>query len=123
MLEATDKNGWTALMVVAYGGYAGTVAALLQGGAAVDLVNEEGWSALTCAARWGNVECARLLLDAGAAGPGTPGEAGAPGPSGPSSPSVRGRGTLSGDAGGAVSRGLRLDTCDPGPALDAILDG
>ncbi len=65
--NATDSDGRTALMIAAeWGGHADTVAALLEGGAAVDAVARDGWTALMRAAYSGKAECARLLLEAGA---------------------------------------------------------
>ena len=55
-----------ALRKAAAEGRADTVAALLEGGVAVDAIGSNGYTALICAAAFGHAECARLLLDAGA---------------------------------------------------------
>eukprot|EP01046_Picozoa_sp_COSAG06_P040812 COSAG06_NODE_4977_length_3815_cov_2.324004_5_plen_305_part_00 len=59
-------DGETALIIASRYGHANAVAILLQGGAAVDAVNDRGSTALMIAAHDGRTECARLLLDAGA---------------------------------------------------------
>lgn len=57
----------TALMMAAYKGHADCVAALLKGGATVNLqTGNTAWSALMLAAEGGHTECMRLLSEAGA---------------------------------------------------------
>lgn len=62
-LEATARNGNTALMMAAYQGNMPVVRKLLAKGAAV---NRPGWTALHYAAGGGHGEIVKLLLDKGA---------------------------------------------------------
>jgi ankyrin repeat protein len=62
-LEATARNGNTALMMAAYQGNLPVVRKLLAKGAAV---NRPGWTALHYAAGGGHGEIVKLLLDKGA---------------------------------------------------------
>jgi ankyrin repeat protein len=67
-VDAEDADGWTALFhaATAEGDPGGSVALLLQRGAAADHVNKKGNSALMLAALKGNIACVRALLAGGA---------------------------------------------------------
>ncbi|TNJ28068.1 Kinase, NEK [Giardia muris] len=56
----SDKDGWTALMYAADGGYHECVSLLVE--KEVRLQNKDGWTALMLAAQAGHLECARILL-------------------------------------------------------------
>ncbi|TNJ29361.1 Kinase, NEK [Giardia muris] len=57
----SDKDGWTALMYAADGGYYRCVSLLVE--KEVGLQNKDGWTALMLAVRRGDVPCTELLLD------------------------------------------------------------
>ena len=59
-------EGWTALMMAAYGGYSTTVRVLLDGDADVSERNLFGSTALTHAAMAGHTTTVKLLLEPGA---------------------------------------------------------
>jgi len=61
-----NEFGASALSEAAIGGYTAVIAALLARGAEPNLGNPEGETPLMAVARTGNVEAAKLLLDAGA---------------------------------------------------------
>lgn len=65
-VELTDASGNTLLMLAAYHGHAGTVAALIARGAVVDALNDRGQSPLAGAVFKGEDAVVRVLLDAGA---------------------------------------------------------
>jgi len=65
-VELTDASGNTLLMLAAYHGHAGTVAALIARGAVVDALNDRGQSPLAGAVLKGEDAVVRVLLDAGA---------------------------------------------------------
>lgn len=65
--DLTDADGNTLLMLAAYHGHAGTVAALLGRGADPDRLNDRGQSPVAGAVFKGEDEVVRVLLDAGAA--------------------------------------------------------
>jgi ankyrin repeat protein len=62
-VDATEKNGRTALMLAAYRGHVLCVRTLLENTAAVDVVQENGISALMFAVQENHINCARLLID------------------------------------------------------------
>jgi TonB family protein len=64
--DSRDGQGWTALMYAARSDQAELITLVLKAGAAVNLVNDDGDSALIVAVKRGNVEGARRLLMAGA---------------------------------------------------------
>ena len=65
--NASTPTGSTALMQAAANGRAGSVRALLKGGATVDAVDKKGATALILAAKFSpGAETARLLVEAGA---------------------------------------------------------
>ena len=66
-LGATEPEfGWTPLIFAAANGRADCVAALLRWGADVDSLSQDKQSALHAAAFYGQLDCARLLVEAGA---------------------------------------------------------
>lgn len=65
-VELTDASGNTLLMLAAYHGHAGTVAALTARGAVVDALNDRGQSPLAGAVFKGEDAVVRVLLEAGA---------------------------------------------------------
>lgn len=65
-VELTDASGNTLLMLAAYHGHAGTVAALTTRGAVVDALNDRGQSPLAGAVFKGEDAVVRVLLEAGA---------------------------------------------------------
>jgi TonB family protein len=64
--DSRDRQGWTALMYAARSERADMITLLLKAGAALNLVNHDGESALVVAVKRGNVEGARRLLMSGA---------------------------------------------------------
>ncbi|MEZ5661463.1 MAG: ankyrin repeat domain-containing protein [Burkholderiaceae bacterium] len=62
-LEATNRNGETALMMAAFRGHNPSVRQLIEKGAAL---NREGWSPLHYAAANGHTDTLNLLIEAGA---------------------------------------------------------
>lgn len=65
-VELTDASGNTLLMLAAYHGHEGTVAALTARGAVVDALNDRGQSPLAGAVFKGEDAVVRVLLEAGA---------------------------------------------------------
>ena len=63
-VDATEEDGWTALMFAAQGGHDSCALELLKAGAAVDATDEDGYTALMFAAQNGHDPCARALLKA-----------------------------------------------------------
>ncbi|KAG0483418.1 hypothetical protein HPP92_011502 [Vanilla planifolia] len=62
----SDQNGWTALHVAAFKGRAEAVRELLERGAEVEAVDDEGYTPLRCALEAGHTEVALLLVGSGA---------------------------------------------------------
>jgi ankyrin repeat protein len=65
-IDATNKDGWTAVLLAANHGQTETVKLLLEKGAKIDATENTGWTALMLAASDGRMETVRLLLDKGA---------------------------------------------------------
>lgn len=65
-VEATDDNGYTALMVAVFSDRASAAEALLEGAAQVDALDRAGRSALSYAAMYGSTDCIWLLANHGA---------------------------------------------------------
>ena len=63
-VHAATKDGWTALMLAAYGGHVEIAKLLLEGGADVHAATKDGWTALMAATR--HVEMVKLMLETGA---------------------------------------------------------
>ena len=66
MLKTIDEHGMTNLHEAAANGDALTVLQLLLSGASVNAPSVEGVTPLMCAAAWGHVEVARILIEHGA---------------------------------------------------------
>lgn len=64
-LDATDKEGKTALMVASAAGHSGVVQALISAGAGLNKADEAGRTPLMLAAEQGQLEVCRLLISAG----------------------------------------------------------
>ncbi|KAF8071205.1 TANC1 [Scenedesmus sp. PABB004] len=64
--EATDDNGYTALMVAVFSDRSSAAEALVEGGAAVDTADRAGRTALSYAAMYGSTDCIYLLAARGA---------------------------------------------------------
>lgn len=64
-VDAADGRGGTPLMYAVVNGHAGIADVLLSGDAAWHPNNEEGWNAMTLAARGGNAEVLQVLLEHG----------------------------------------------------------
>ncbi|WIA12109.1 hypothetical protein OEZ85_012183 [Tetradesmus obliquus] len=64
--EATDDNGYTALMVAVFSDRSSAAEALVDGGAAVDAQDRAGRTALSYAAMYGSTDCIYLLAARGA---------------------------------------------------------
>jgi ankyrin repeat protein len=60
-VEAKDKDGWTALIWAAQGGYEAMVRLLLDKRADVEAKDQYGWTALLWAAQEGHEAVVRLL--------------------------------------------------------------
>jgi ankyrin repeat protein len=60
-IEATDSDGWTALMLATYNEHAPTCALLLEKGANIEAKDNIGRTALMIAARFGKTETAEFL--------------------------------------------------------------
>ena len=65
-VNATDRDGNTAMIWAAWKGHVETVKLLLDKGADVNAVNIAGYTALILAANYGHTETVKLLLDSGA---------------------------------------------------------
>ena len=65
-VDATNANGWTALVMAASWGESVALNALIAAGADVNAVDNRGWTALMWAVREGNTDVVRNLVDAGA---------------------------------------------------------
>lgn len=65
-LDATDKDGWTALMWASWSGLPKVAETLLSRGAAVGNADRQGNTALTIAAQRGNADIVKSLLEKGA---------------------------------------------------------
>ena len=65
-LKATNHKGCMPLHMAAWGGKVECLAALLNGGAAIDAQCDEGWTALHYAAYSGHFVCMSYLLEHGA---------------------------------------------------------
>lgn len=61
-VDATDGRGGTPLMYAATNGHAGIADVLLSGDAAWYPINEDGWNAMTLAARAGSAEVLQVLI-------------------------------------------------------------
>lgn len=64
--EATDDNGYTALMVAVFSDRSSAAEALVDGGACVDTQDRAGRTALSYAAMYGSTDCIYLLAARGA---------------------------------------------------------
>jgi Ankyrin repeats (3 copies) len=64
-VDATDKDGKTALMIAAAAGHRAVVEALLSAGAGLNKTDEPGRTPLMLAAEQGHLEISRLLISAG----------------------------------------------------------
>ena len=62
-LEATQNEGWTALMYAAQNGHDLCARELLKAGAVVDARQPDGETSLTLSCRGGHEICTRLLLE------------------------------------------------------------
>ena len=69
--KGREEGGWTQLMLAAIGGKEQRVRELVAAGAPIDLVANNGWSALHCASYFDRVRIIELLLDGKIAGKGT----------------------------------------------------
>ena len=69
-VNATDRDGYTALLFASYHGRPDTVRILLAAGADVHVVNQWGDTALSRARKGGNTACVALLEAAVATGQG-----------------------------------------------------
>ncbi|KAK9422068.1 hypothetical protein SUNI508_05076 [Seiridium unicorne] len=65
-VDATSKDGWTALIGASDQGHDAVVKLLLDGGAKVDAASKNGWTALINASYRGHDAVVKLLLDGGA---------------------------------------------------------
>jgi ankyrin repeat protein len=69
-INARDKNGSTALMIAAYKGDTSIMTELIQRGASISIINDKGWTALTCSVlgsvERNNYDAVKLLLNHGA---------------------------------------------------------
>lgn len=65
-VDATDREGWTALHWAAWSGMPRTVDALLKAGTPIDQAENNGFTPLMLAAMRGNVNTVRELLERGA---------------------------------------------------------
>ncbi|KAI0489442.1 hypothetical protein KFK09_029285 [Dendrobium nobile] len=67
-VEERDQNGWTALHVAAFKGRMDAVKQLVEGGADLEAVDNDGYTPLKCAVEAGNAEVALWLISCGARG-------------------------------------------------------
>ena len=65
-IDEGDRKGYTALMFAAFFGYAQVVTILLEKGANVFIVNDDGFTALHVSAQGGHLAVTKLLVKAGA---------------------------------------------------------
>ena len=63
-VDGRDGLGWTPLTNACISGHLEYALALIEAGAAVDMVNDNGRTALMCACYFGHHECAQALIDA-----------------------------------------------------------
>ena len=66
-VDGRIRGGWTALMSACNLGHHECAQALIEAGAAVDMVDNDGHTALMVACDWGHLECAQALIGARAA--------------------------------------------------------
>ncbi len=64
--NATNSDGWSALMVAASKGHSGIVSLLLEKGARVNEKNPKGQTPVMFASHWGHAGVVKLLIDGGA---------------------------------------------------------
>ena len=63
-IEATNSNGYTALMIAAGGGHADAVTTLLAKGANIEATNNDGYTALMLASQKGKTEIVKIIQEA-----------------------------------------------------------